>query len=62
MVVTGDTFKLYANNHLLPGPNSDHSWTDASYASGQVCLLVTGDGKEAEEYQCTSFTLTPLAG
>ncbi len=62
VVVQGDHFSLYANNHLLPGPNSDNSWTDASYVSGQVGLLVTGDGKEAEEYQFTSFTLAPLAG
>ncbi len=62
VVVRGETFKLYANNHLLPGPNSDNSWSDASFASGQVGVLVTGDGKEAQEYQFTAFILTPLGG
>ena len=61
VVVMGATFKLYANDQLLPGPNQDNSWTNASYSSVTVGLLITGDGREPQEYQCTSFTLTPLS-
>jgi len=60
VVVAGSTFKLYANGQLLPGPNNDNSWTDTSYASGQVGLLITGDGTEPQEYQFTYFALTPM--
>jgi serine/threonine protein kinase len=58
--VTGNTFKLYANGHLLAGKNQDGSWTDSSFSSGQVGLLVTGDQTQKQEYKFTSFVLTPM--
>lgn len=61
VVVAGNTFKLYANGQLLPGPNADNSWTETNYASGAVGLLITGDGVTPQEYQFSSFALTPTS-
>jgi serine/threonine protein kinase len=61
VVVAGNTFKLYANGQLLPGPNADNSRTKTDYASGAVGLLITGDGAAPQEYQFSSFVLTPTS-